>query len=214
MFFECVSTLHDRPVAMNRFSAHRQLRLGLLLAASLALSACGSFGSRTAGKEPTPPNDSPFQKPFAVDAQTACAAANRALLGDGYLTDALSADKIKGRKSYRTDSDRSTVVEMTVVCLPDPDGGSTLYANGLRSTYDLKKSATPASIGVSVIGSVSLPIGQSADSMVKTLDETITEREFYRKFFTAVESILHSMGAEAGAKGKTPPAPPAPPAAP
>lgn len=196
---------------MNRLHAPRTLSIGLLLTLSLALSACGSLGSRTAGKEPTPPNDSPFQKSFAVDAQTACAAANRALLGDGYLTDTVAADKIKGRKSYRSDGDRSTVVEMTVVCLPDPDGSSTLYANGLRSTYDLKKSATPASIGVSVIGSVSLPIGQSADSMVKTTDETITEREFYRKFFTAVESVLHSMGAEVGAKGKTPPAPPATP---
>ncbi|MGC8730793.1 MAG: DUF2242 domain-containing protein [Halothiobacillaceae bacterium] len=196
---------------MNRFSAYRLLRLSLLLAASLTLSACGSFGSRTAGKEPTPPNDSPFQKSFAVDAQTACAAANRALLGDGYLTDALSADKIKGRKSYRTDSDRSTVVEMTVVCLPDPDGGSTLYANGLRSTYDLKKSATPASIGVSVIGSVSLPIGQSADSMVKTTDETITEREFYRKFFASVDTILHAMGMEGGAAKDKPIAPPTAP---
>ncbi|MGK0674678.1 MAG: DUF2242 domain-containing protein [Halothiobacillaceae bacterium] len=196
---------------MNRLHASHTLSIGLLLALSLALSACVGLGSRTASKGPSSPDDSPFQKQFAVDAQTACAAANRALLGDGYLTDTLSADKIKGRKSYRNDSERSTVVEMTVVCLPDPDGGSTLYANGLRSTYDLKKSATPASIGVSVIGSVSLPIGQGADSMVKTTDETITEREFYRKFFIAVESILQSMGAETGTKGKTPSSPPAAP---
>ncbi|MEW6692664.1 MAG: DUF2242 domain-containing protein [Pseudomonadota bacterium] len=193
---------------MNRLHAPRTLSIGLLLALSLALSACGSLGSRSASKEP-PPSDSPFQKQFAVDAQAACAAANRALLGDGYITDQVSVDKIKGRKAYRSDGDRSTVIEMTVVCLPDTGGGSTLYANGLRSNYELKKSATPASIGVSVIGSVSLPIGQSADSMVKTTDETITEREFYRKFFASVESILHAM--EGGAAKDKPIAPPTAP---
>jgi len=87
---------------------------------------------------------------------------------------------------------------MTVICLPDPNGGSTLYANGLRSTYELKKSATPASIGVSVIGSVSLPIGQNVDSMVKTSDETITDRGFYQKLFNAVEAVLNAMHQEPG----------------
>ncbi|MEW5973349.1 MAG: DUF2242 domain-containing protein [Pseudomonadota bacterium] len=191
---------------MNRTPAQRALAVGLLLTALLALSACGN--SRSVAKDASPA-ESPFQKQFGVEAETACAAANRALLGDGYLTDQVGADKIKGRKAYRSDGDRSTVIEMTVVCLPDTGGGSTLYANGLRSNYELKKSATPASIGVSVIGSVSLPIGQSADSMVKTTDETITEREFYRKFFASVESILHAM--EGGAAKDKPTAPPTAP---
>jgi len=191
----------------NRWSKiNRALAAGFLLAAMLALSAC-SLGRSAAKHESS--IESPFQKAFSVDAESACAAANRALLGDGYLTERIGADKVKGRKSHRSDGDRSIVIEMTVICLPDPGGGSTVYANGLRSQYDLKKSATPASIGVSVIGSVSLPIGQSADSMVKTADETITEREFYRKFFSAVESVLHAMGMESGgAKDKSiPPSP-------
>ncbi|HQT43730.1 MAG TPA: DUF2242 domain-containing protein, partial [Halothiobacillus sp.] len=66
-----------------------------------------------------------------------------------------------------------------------------IYANGLISTYDLKKSANAASVGLAVIGSISLPIGQSIDSMVKVSDETITDRVFYGKFFSSVESILH-----------------------
>lgn len=178
---------------MNRTQVRRTLAAGLLFTALLALSGCGS--SRAVTKDI--PEESPFLKHFNVDARDACAAANRALLGDGYLTESLDGDKIKGRKAYRGKDENSTVVEMTVVCLKDEGGGSTLYANGLRSTYELKKSATPASIGVSVLGSVSLPIGQSADSMVKTADETITERHFYNRFFASVETIL-----QAGKQGR------------
>lgn len=179
----------DPNFAMNRTRARRTLAAGLLFTALLALSGCGT--SRAISKDSTP-EESPFLKHFSVDAGDACAAANRALLGDGYLTESLDGAKIKGRKAYRDKDERSMVVEMTVVCLQDEGGGSTLYANGLRSTYELKKSATPASIGVSVLGSVSLPIGQSADSMVKTADETITERHFYSAFFAAVEAILRA----------------------
>ncbi|MFZ5580051.1 MAG: DUF2242 domain-containing protein [Pseudomonadota bacterium] len=189
--------------------ASRALNFIPLLPALLALTACGapSGGLKDSA---TASDSSPYQKQVAEDAHTACAAANRALLGDGYLTEPMGGDKVKGRKSYRNDGDRSTVVEMTVICLSDPSGGSTLYANGLRSTYELKKSATPASIGVSVIGSVSLPIGQSADSMVKTMDETISERDFYRKFFGAVENILNAARTESLRERKEPPHPAAP----
>ena len=166
----------------------------ILVPAMLILSACGMM--RGAPKDTPVPVENTYQKQVSEDAQTACAAANRALLGDGYLTEPSGGDKVKGRKAYRTEGDRSTIVEVTVICLPDPNGGSTLYANGLRSPYELKKSATPASIGVSVIGSVSLPIGQNVDSMVKTSDETITDRGFYQKLFNAVEGVLSSMRQE------------------
>lgn len=166
----------------------------MLVPAMLMLSACGMM--RGAPKDAAVPVENTYQKQVSEDAQTACAAANRALLGDGYLTEPTGGDKVKGRKAYRTEGDRNTIVEVTVICLPDPTGGSTLYANGLRSTYELKKSATPASIGVSVIGSVSLPIGQNVDSMVKTSDETITDRGFYQKLFNAVEGVLNSMRQE------------------
>jgi len=133
---------------------------------------------------------SPYQKQFTEDAVSACAAANRALLGDGFLTEPLVNDKLKGRKSYRSDSEHTAVVDMTVTCLANPDGGSSVYANGLRTIYEMKKSSTSASVGVSVFGSLSLPIGQSADSMVKTTEETISEPAFYASFFSALESSL------------------------
>ena len=85
---------------------------------------------------------------------------------------------------------------MTINCLANNDGTSTVYANGLCSAYELKKSSTSASVGVSVFGSLSVPIGQSADSMVKTTDETITDPVFYRAFFMSMGGILDEMRSE------------------
>jgi hypothetical protein len=169
--------------------------------------------------------DSPYQRRFSVDAPTACEGARRALLGDGYVIEKADGESVKGRRAYRSDGDRSTYVEMTVVCVPEAQGGM-LYANGLLSTYDVKKSTGAASVGLSAFGSVSLPIGQSADAMVKTGEETVGDREFYQRFFAAVEDVL--AAAEPGpatpagpARAATaprqlvpPPGAPAPPARP
>ena len=155
--------------------------------------------------------DSPYQKKVGVGAATACEAARRALLGDGYVIDRANSDNVKGRKAYHSEGDRSTFIEMSVVCVPDP-AGSSLYANGLLSTYDVKKSAASASVGVSALGSLSLPIGQSADSMVKISDETINDRGFYHRFFFAVDAVLVDIQPESpptarpdAGRGTTPP---------
>ncbi len=163
---------------------------------TLVLAACGS--APVVYTKESFSADSPYQKKVGVGAATACEAARRALLGDGYVIDKANSDNVKGRKAYRSEGDRSTFIEMSVVCDPDPSGSS-LYANGLLSTYDVKKSAASASVGVSAIGSLSLPIGQSADSMVKISDETINDRDFYHRFFVAVEAVLVDI------KPETPP---------
>jgi len=159
----------------------------LLVSCTLALVAC-------AGKQPPYVKDSfsvdsRYQRKFRVDKTVACDAARRALLGDGYNIASAANDDVKGRKAYRSEGDRSTFVEMNIVCAADPEG-STLYANGVLSTYDVKKSGGSASVGLSALGSVSLPFGQSADSMVKTSDQTITDGELYKRFFSAVEGVL------------------------
>lgn len=141
-------------------------------------------------------SDSPYQKHVPDDAATACSAAERTLLGDGYIIEGNSSKgSFKGRKAYRIDGDRSSFLEMNIVCLSDSTG-STIYANGVNSTYDLKKASNSASVGVSVLGSVSLPIGQTVDSMVKVANETITDRVFYQRFFESVEKNLVSVRVE------------------
>jgi hypothetical protein len=137
-------------------------------------------------------NDSPFKLKVTEPAPVACESARRSLLGQGYLIDITSGEQVKGRKAYRRDDSQNTFIEMNVVCIPDRKG-STLYTNGVLSTYDLKKSGNSASVGISAVGSISLPIGQSADSLVKIAEETIEDKAFYGRFFAAVGHVLKEM---------------------
>lgn len=172
-------------VRLNILMNHTPTILTAALCA-LLLAACGSKAVYT--KESFAA-DSPFQKRVTVKTAAACESARRALLAQGYLIDSASAEQIKSRKAYKSEDERSTFIEMQVVCAPDSTG-STLYATALLSTYDVKKTGQSASVGVKAIGSVSLPFGQSADSMVKVSDETIDDKAFYKRFFVAVDHIL------------------------
>jgi hypothetical protein len=79
-----------------------------------------------------------------------------------------------------------------VVCAEDGSAGhhATVFANALQDRYALKKTNNSASLGVGVLGSVSMPIGSSDDSMVKVASETVTAQKFYERFFTLVEQFL------------------------
>ena len=156
------------------------------MAFCLMLAACGANSARIT--QDSFSVDSPYKSRLDSNSTVACESARRALLGDGYIIDTDSKENVKGRKAYRMESDRSTFIEMNVVCAEDPDG-SMVYANGVLSTYDVKRSGASASVGVSAFGSVSLPLGQSAESMVKTSEDTIREKEFYRRFFNAVKVV-------------------------
>ena len=120
--------------------------------------------------------DSPFKVKVDADVATACESARRSLLGQGYLIESSNSDGVKARKAYRSQDDQNTFIEMTIVCLPETNG-STLFATGVLSGYALKKSTSSASVGLSALGSISLPIGQSADSLVKVSEETINDKE-------------------------------------
>src|SRR5690606_25724502 len=46
------------------------------------------------------------------------------------------------------------------------------------------------SLGVSALGSVSLPIGSTEDSLVKVASETLQDSTFYKRFFGVLERFL------------------------
>ena len=163
--------------------------LRMLALSVLLLAGCSSNAVYTKESFAT---DSPFIMKAEARVTTVCESARRALLGQGYLIDSASGEKVKARKAYKNEDNLSTFIEMNVVCVPD-SSGSTLYANGVLTTYDLKKSGSSASVGVKAVGSISLPFGQSADSLVKISEETIDDKKFYSRFFAAVDHILAEM---------------------
>jgi len=163
----------------------------LLLLGALVLAACSNQAVYTGESFSS---DSPFRMRAHGDVAMACESARRALLGQGYLIDSAGAEGVKGRKAYKAEDAQNTFIEMNIVCLGEMSG-STLYATGVLTTYALKKSTSSASVGLSALGSISLPIGQSADSLVKVSEETIDDKDFYKRFFSAVDIILGEMGA-------------------
>lgn len=65
-----------------------------------------------------------------------------------------------------------------------------MFANALQDRYALKKVNNSASLGVGVLGSVSMPIGSTDDSMVKVASETVSSAKFYERYFALVELFL------------------------
>ena len=165
----------------------------LLLLSALLLVACSK---KAVYVDESFSNDSPFKLRVTEDVTLSCESARRSLLGQGYLIELANSDEVKARKATRGEN---TFIEMNVVCVPESNG-STVFATGVLSSYDMKKNTSSASVGLSALGSISLPIGQSIDSLVKVSEETIDDKGFYKRFFTAVETQLSemSLGPESG----------------
>jgi hypothetical protein len=129
---------------------------------------------------------------FAGTGQATCEAARRALLGQGYIVTEAKASLVKGGKNFQRDGGTHVQIEFNVVCAPDSEGSNTTtaFANAVRDIYSLKKSSTSASVGIGVLGSLSVPFGSTDESLVKVGSETIGSKKFYDRFFELVDSNL------------------------
>lgn len=163
----------------------------VLAALSAVLSGCAS--KKPAVYEHENFDDSgTFSRSFPVGDANSCEAARRALLSQGYIITSSGPNQVVGNKSFQQNSDNHLQISFNVTCAPDAsdEQHSTMFANALQDRYALKKSNTSASLGVGVLGSVSMPIGSSDDSMVKVASETVTAAQFYDRYFALVESYL------------------------
>ncbi|UVM52437.1 MULTISPECIES: DUF2242 domain-containing protein [unclassified Pseudomonas] len=166
----------------------RVVGLALVLAA-----AAGCSSKKAAVYEHENFDDSgTFSRSYPVtDAQT-CEAARRALLSQGYIITSSDPKLISGHKSFQQTGETHMEISFNVVCADDGSEGhhATMFANALQDRYALKKTNNSASLGVGVLGSVSMPIGSSDDSMVKVASETVSSAKFYERFFALVELFL------------------------
>jgi hypothetical protein len=133
-----------------------------------------------------------FSRNYPVTDSVSCEAARRALLSQGYIITSSDPKLVSGHKSFQQTGDTHMEISFNVVCADDGSVGhhATMFANALQDRYALKKTNNSASLGVGVLGSVSMPIGSSDDSMVKVASETVTSQKFYERFFTLVELFL------------------------
>ncbi|MFM0073141.1 DUF2242 domain-containing protein [Paraburkholderia sediminicola] len=161
----------------------------------LTLAACSSAPQPKFQQELFETGASPYARNFNSSATDTCEAARRALLSQGYLTTMTRTDTVDGTKNFQPTGDTHIVVEFHVVCTPGEEANDTsiAYVNAVQNGFALKKSDTSASVGLSVLGSLSLPIRSNSDAMVKISSETIPSGKFYDRFFGLVDHYLQTV---------------------
>ncbi len=136
-----------------------------------------------------------FSRLFDGTPSNACEAARRTLLSQGYVITQGENAAIKGSKRFQPEAEVHVELNFTVVCLPDGKSGqaSTAYASVQQERYIVKKSSNSTSVGVSALGSISIPTSSSQDSLVKVGSETVSSTEFYDRFFALMGQNLREL---------------------
>lgn len=158
---------------------------------AVLLSACSSPPKPPAPQEKFG-SDQTYSRLFDASPAQTCEASRRALLSQGYVINTARSDLVEGRKNFQPEPESHMQVEIRVVCAPEtPDGKVSLgFVTALQDRYALKKSNNSASLGVGILGSVSLPFSSGSDAMVKVASETVTAPSFYDSFFDLVKRYL------------------------
>ncbi|WP_158939933.1 DUF2242 domain-containing protein [Burkholderia sp. S171] len=163
----------------------------------LALVACASKDAPTPSyqAEMFSTGASPFAHNYDATSRETCEASRRALLSQGYVTTMPQPDTVDATKNFQPAADTHVVVSFHVVCTAGENASNTsiAYVNAVQDGYTLKKSDTSASVGLSVLGSLSLPIRSNSDSMVKISSETVPAGKFYDRFFSLVGHYLKTV---------------------
>lgn len=186
-------------------------RAALAVVLAAALASCGTGRE----KEPPPPLGEDFaagdtySRIFPASTVATCEAARRALLGQGYVIGEAGSDALQAVKSFQPESDVHTQLHVRTTCVPQPDGGSIVFVNAVQDRYALKTTTKTASVGVSVLGSVSVPIGSSGATLVRVASNTVQNQGFYSRFFERLDYYL--PGAEGVTRAPPPHEPEVPP---
>lgn len=181
-------------------------RLSLLpLVATVLLAGCGSFGGgdgAVSRKTSVYQNerfqaDETFSRLFDASVDDACEAARRALLSQGYVITTAAPDAINGSKRFQPEGEVHVEISFNIVCVPEGTGGklATAYVSALQDRYTVKRSTNSTSLGVSAIGSISVPLSSTQESLVKVASETIPAGQFYDRFFALMQKLIKEQGA-------------------
>lgn len=185
------------------------------IAASLALAACGSKRSRSEapplgevfGAEDT------YSRSYPVGPTVACEATRRALLGQGYIIKQATAESLEASKHFQPQSDTHTQLNVRATCVPQVGGSAIVFINAVQERYALQSQSSSASVGVSMIGSLSVPvpIGGGNANLVRVGSNTVQNQDFYTRLFDRVSFYLPGTPGEAlGAPQPEPELPPDP----
>lgn len=184
-------------------------RLLACAAAVVLLAGCGSLGGASAARKNSVYQnerfqaDETFSRLFDASVEDTCEAARRALLSQGYVINLASPESISGSKRFQPEGEVHVEISFTVVCVPEGGSGkvATAYVSALQDRYNVKRSANSTSLGVSAIGSISVPLSSTSESLVKVASETIPAGQFYDRFFALMQRLVKDQGSEGGKAG-------------
>jgi|JRYF01.1.fsa_nt_gb hypothetical protein len=129
---------------------------------------------------------------YGRSAEDVCEGARRALLSQGYVLSRNDRVVLVGSKFFQPEKDRHVELKLQVTCVPDDaaDRAASAYVTAWEDQYVVKKSTSSSSLGVSAIGSISLPMGSSEDSLVKVGVQTVRAPAFYDRFHRLIAQLL------------------------
>lgn len=173
-------------------------RGALALVAAAVLSGCPSLPQKEAPRvyqNESFQADETFSRLFDAPAANTCEAARRALLSQGYVLSMTKPDALQATKNFQPEGSVHVQISFNVMCLPEGRAGqiSTAYVNAIQDRYTVKKSSNSASLGVSALGSVSIPLSSNEESLIKVGSETIPAGPFYDRFFVLMGRYLREQ---------------------
>ncbi|NMK46568.1 DUF2242 domain-containing protein [Achromobacter sp. Bel] len=180
-------------------------RVALPLFAVLTAVLAGCTSPKPAYEREDFTQNEVFSRTFPTASTTACDAGRRALLSQGYNIDRFDPARVSGHKNFQGEDGLHTQINFNIDCASDGSANqrATVFANAVQDRYSIKRTSSSASVGVSVLGQVSMPFGSSDDSLVKTASQTVSRPKFYEGFFQLLQRFLPD--AEAAAAPHVPP---------
>ncbi|MFA0924535.1 DUF2242 domain-containing protein [Xanthomonas fragariae] len=164
---------------------------GALLAALATLAGCGGSKGDTMLMRESFNSDDTYSRSVVASSPQACEAARRVLLSQGYAVTRADAAAVEGSKNFQlNEADQSEQLNLRISCATQDGGKAQVFVSALQDRYALKKSSTSASVGVGVLGSLSLPVGSTGDSLVRVSSTTVQDAAFYKRFFERLNSYL------------------------
>ncbi|MFS8426833.1 DUF2242 domain-containing protein [Xanthomonas campestris pv. plantaginis] len=164
---------------------------GALLGALAALAGCGGSKGDTMLMRESFNSDDTYSRNVSATSPQACEAARRVLLSQGYAVTRADAAAVEGSKNFQLkEADQSEQLNLRISCAGQDGGTAQVFVSALQDRYALKKSSTSASVGVGVLGSLSVPVGSSGDSLVRVSSTTVQDAAFYKRFFERLNSYL------------------------
>ncbi len=175
----------------------RRLPVSLFVCLTAILAGCSS-PKPAYEREDFTQNDV-FSRTFPTASTTACDAGRRALLSQGYNIDRFDPARVSGHKNFQGEDGLHTQINFNIDCASDGSANqrATVFANAVQDRYSIKRTSSSASVGVSVLGQVSMPFGSSDDSLVKTASQTVSRPKFYEGFFQLLQRFLPDAEAAA-----------------